>query len=211
VHLLGLLAQDVHLVHARHAQRDRRIATLPGRCRGGHPLDPRDQGLGQVGDDLPLAVLRQRHDGLPFGDDLACFHAQCGHDARIGRDERGVPGAIACQLELPARLVQACRGGVGACLLALVVGNADRAVGQQAPQAGLFRSGLFGIRGDRTHLVRREKINQGPPGVFHHPAQPVPLPLGGTNLSECGGCARRPLQVLELRSRSKVRAWLSFR
>ena len=126
---------------------------MPGRGRGGERAHTAHPLLRKVGDDLALAVAGQRQHRLAFGHHLAALEAQRGDHAGIGRHQRGVALAIARQVELAARLIQPGRGRVGARLLALVVGSAHRAVGQQPAQARLVGRGLLRVHGRRLHLV----------------------------------------------------------
>ncbi|UUZ63186.1 hypothetical protein LP417_26535 [Polaromonas sp. P1-6] len=134
-------------------QPQRRVGVLPRRGRRRERAHTADPFLRQVGDDLAFAFSGQRQHRLAFGHHLAALEAQRGDDAGVGRHQRGVALPIARQVELTARLFEPGRGRVGARLLALVVGSADRAVSEQAAQARLVGRSLLRIHRCRLHLI----------------------------------------------------------
>jgi hypothetical protein len=67
---------------------------------------------------------------------LSGLEAHGSHHAVERRQQHRIPGAVACQLRLLEGLRQARCGRIRTCLLALCVGCAYRAIGQQPLEAG---------------------------------------------------------------------------
>ena len=124
--------------------------------------------LGHVGHDLGLAFVRDRDDGLSFGNDLSDLEAHGGDDPALRRAQHRVIQPIVCELELPCLGLGRRRSGPRTALGLLVVGCAHRAVALQSIEPMPISLRLPCLRCGGDKLLTRRVLGQPVIGVVDH-------------------------------------------